>query len=474
MGFTQGEEGSIAHTPACHGVIVAFVACCMMLSGLRIFLSRSSQARTIFVVGVARDFPPPRLLDPEACPCTHLIPKSMKSPSSLIRFLALGASLVFLAGCAKQSSSSDSVPAAIKIGLNAEITGELSAVGTSSRNAAQLLVAELNAAGGLEVAGQKHLVDLVVGDNGGKPDQAAATAQRLISQNEVLAMVGPNASACAIPASAIAESMGVTMISPWSTNPKTTLDAATGKHKAFVFRGCFTDLFQGRVLAKFTLDTLKAKRAAVLYDVASEAPNGQATLFKDAFEKNGGQVVAFETYTTGDRDFSAQLTKIRAADPEVVFMPAYYNDVPLIAQQARRLGIAAPFVGSDAWSTPEIIKLGGADVEGSYFCNHYSTQIATPAAQKFVADYTAKYGQAPDDVAALTYDSLGLLLDAVKASGKIDDRKAVRDALAAVPARDGVTGAMRFTPEGGGDPVKSAVVLQIKDGKFSWVANAAP
>jgi branched-chain amino acid transport system substrate-binding protein len=399
----------------------------------------------------------------------------MKSLSSLSRLAALATSLLVLAGCAKQTSDAGAGSAsAVKIGLNAEITGELSAVGTSSRNAAQLLLSEINAAGGLEIAGKKHPVEIIVGDNGGKPDQAASTAQRLISQNEVLAMVGPNASACAIPASAIAESLGVTMISPWSTNPKTTLDAASGKHKAFVFRGCFTDLFQGRVLAKFTLDTLKARRAAVLYDVSSEAPNGQATLFKEAFEKNGGQIVAFETYTTGDRDFSAQLTKIRAANPDVVFLPAYYNDVPLIAQQARRLGITAPFVGSDAWSTPEIIKLGGPDVEGAYFCNHYSAQIATPVAQKFVADYTAKYGQAPDDVAALTYDSLGVLLDAVKASGKVDDRRAVRDALLTIPARDGVTGVLRFTPEGAGDPVKSAVILQIKDGKFSWVANAAP
>ncbi len=287
-------------------------------------------------------------------------------------------------------------------------------------------------------------------------------------------MVGPNASACAIPASAIAESLGVTMISPWSTNPKTTVDAVTGAPKTFVFRGCFTDLFQARVLAKFTLATLKAKRVAVLYDVASEAPNGQATLFRETFTANGGEVAAFETYTTGDRDFSAQLTKIRAAAPDVIFLPAYYNDVPLIAQQARRLGITAPFVGSDAWSTPEIIKLGGADVEGAYFCNHYSTEIATPAAKKFVAHYTAKYGQAPDDVAALTYDSLGLLLEAVKASGKIDDRRAVRDALAAIPSYAGVTGTMRFTAEGGGDPEKSAVILRIKDGKFAWVANAAP
>lgn len=376
---------------------------------------------------------------------------------------------LLLSGCGKSSSGPT-----VKIGLNVEVTGEHSAPGTSSRNAAELLVADLNANGGLEVAGKKYPVELVIGDNTSRPDLAASTAQRLIAQNNVLAMVGPNASGCAIPASTIAESQGVVMISPWSTNPKTTLDATSGQPKQFVFRGCFTDLFQSRVLAKFTIETLKAQSAAVIYDVASEAPNGQATLFKETFEKLGGKIVAFETYTTGDKDFSAQLTKIRAASPEVLFIPAYVGDVPLIAAQARRLGITAQFVGSDAWSTPKLIELGGADVEGAYLCNHYSPDIATPVARKFIADYTAKYGQAPDDVAALTNDSLGLLLDAVKASGKIDDRLAVRDALRSVPAREGVTGAMTFVGAVGGDPVKGAVVLRIKDGKFTWVANAAP
>lgn len=380
--------------------------------------------------------------------------------------LFAGLTLAVLAGCG------DGGGGGVKIGLNAELTGEMPAVGASSKNAAELFVSQVNADGGVDIAGQKTPLNLVVGDNGAKADQAAAVAQRLISQDNVVAMVGPNASACAIPASEIAESLGCPMISPWSTNPKTTVDATTGKSKDNVFRACFIDTFQAQVLAKFVLNDLKAKTAAVLYDVASEAPNGQATLFKETFEKNGGQVVGFETYTTGDRDFSAQLTKIKAANPEVIFLPAYYNDVPLIAQQARRLGITAPFVGSDAWSSPEIIKLGGADIEGSYFCNHYSTQIATPQAQKFMADYKAKYGQEPDDVAALTYDAFGLLAEAIKTAGSID-RKAVRDALASIQKFDGITGTMQFKP-GSGDPIKSAVILQIKDGKFVWVANAQP
>jgi branched-chain amino acid transport system substrate-binding protein len=381
------------------------------------------------------------------------------------RLAAAALAIAALAGCGESKPS-------VKIGLNTELTGEMPAVGASSKNAAELFVSQVNAAGGVKVGEETVPIDLIVGDNGAKADQAAAVAQRLISQDNVLAMIGPDASACAIPAADIAEAAKVAMISPWSTNPKTTLDPTTGKPKSYVFRACFIDTFQAGVLAKFVLNNLKAKTAAVLYDSTSEAPNGQATLFKETFEKNGGQIVGFETYTTGDKDFSAQLTKIKAANPEVIFLPAYYNDVPLIAQQARRLGITAQFVGSDAWSSPELIKLGGADIEGSFFCNHYSTQIATPIAQKFMSDYQAKYGQAPDDVAALTYDAFGLLIQAVKDAGKLD-RQAVRDALAKIPKYEGITGTMQFVP-GSGDPIKSAVILQIKDGKFVWVANAQP
>jgi branched-chain amino acid transport system substrate-binding protein len=346
-------------------------------------------------------------------------------------------------------------------------------VGASSKNAAEMFFEKLNAEGGIPLAdGQKKKVELVVRDNGAKADQSASVAQQLISSQGVVAMIGPNSSACAIPAGELAESLKCVMISPWSTNPKTTIDQASGVPKRYVFRGCFTDPFQALVLAKFAMNDLGAKKAAVLYDVSSEAPLGQATLFKDTFTAAGGEIVAFETFTTGDKDFSAQLTNIREAQPDIIFLPTYYNDVPLIAQQARRLGITVPFIGSDAWSSPEIIKLGGADVDGSYFCNHFSTQIATDEAKKFVADYTAKYGQAPDDVAALTYDACGLTAEAIKAAGK-NDREAVREALAQIREFKGVTGTFRFEP-GSGDPIKSAVVLQIKDGAFQWVTNAQP
>jgi len=380
-------------------------------------------------------------------------------------FCASVLALAGLTGCGGGGSPS------VKVGLNIELTGEMPAVGASAKNAAEMFVSQINSGGGLDMEGTKLPIELVIGDNGAKADQARTVAQRLISQDNVVAMVGPDASSCAIPASIVAETFKCPMISPWSTNSKTTLDEE-GKPKKYVFRACFIDPFEARVLAKFVLNNIKAKTAAVLFDVASEAPNGQANLFKEVFEQNGGQVVAFETYTTGDRDFSAQLTKIKALNPEVIFLPAYYNDAAGIARQARQQGITAQLVGSDAWSSPEIITLGGQDVESSYFCNHYSTEIATPVAKKFVADYTAKYGKAPDDVAALTYDAMGLITEAIRTAGKAD-RQAVRDALAEIPKYEGVTGTLQFQP-GSGDPVKSAVILQIKDGKFVWIANGQP
>jgi branched-chain amino acid transport system substrate-binding protein len=217
---------------------------------------------------------------------------------------------------------------------------------------------------------------------------------------------------------------------------------------------------------------MHAAKAGVLYDVASEAPKGQAELFKQDFEKDGGKVVAFETYTTGDKDFSAQLTKIKAAGPELVFLPAYYSDVPLQMQQAHRLGLTVPFLGSDSWSSPEIIKLAGQDSEGAFFCNHYSPDAKNETTGRFVVSYKKKYGQEPDDVAALTHDAFGVLRKAIAAAGKLD-REAVRDALSKITTYEGVTGKISYPP-GSGDPVKGAVMMKISGGKFTWVTNVDP
>ncbi len=388
----------------------------------------------------------------------------MEKTVLLAAFLIAAGALV--PGCADVSGPF------VRIGVVAELTGDIPAVGASCRNAAELAAAEVNDAGGLNLGGRKHKIRLYIEDTGGSADRSASAARKLITQKEVTAIVGPNASRYAVPASDVAESSRVVLITPWSTTPNTTRDATTGAPKRYVFRACFTDPFQGKVVARFARDELKAGRAAVLYDVASEYNKGIAEIFKASFEEKRGRVVAFETYTTNDTDFSAQLTRIRRARPDVVFLPNYYSEVPLQVRQARRLGIRAPFVGSDSWGSEELVKLAGADVDGCFFSSHYAADAATPAATRFIQAYRSRYGGTPDDVAALTYDAFGLLFRALETAGRTD-REAVRDAMARISLYEGVTGTMRFR-EGSGDPIKSAVILRIKGGKFAWFANANP
>jgi len=375
-------------------------------------------------------------------------------------FLGLLSLLLLLAfGCGRAPENE------IRIGVNAELTGSKPTVGDSCKKAMELLASQVNAEGGLKLGDKKYHVKLFVEDNEDKAESAAAAAQKLISQNNVLAIIGPNASGNAIPAARICEDAGVIMVSPWSTNPKTT------EGKKFVFRACFIDDFQGQVMAKFARENLKAPTAAVLYDVASEYNKGIAEFFKKSFEAVGGKVVAFESYTKDDKDFSSQLTTIKAANPTVLFLPNYYNEVPLQVQQARRLGLTCPFIGSDSWGSPEILTLCGVELDESYFSTHYATDIATDTAQKFIKAYEAKYGKKPDDVAALTYDAGLLLCQAITQAGSLDRLK-VRDALAQVKEFEGVTGKMTF--QGGGDPIKSAVILEVKDGQFKYFASVQP
>lgn len=386
----------------------------------------------------------------------------------LLLLVVIGLLSVWLGACSGDSNNSN----VIRIGVVAELTGDIPAVGASCKNAAELAVKEVNDAGGLEINGSKYRIELIIKDNAGNADQTASAVQQLISDQNVVAIIGPNASRYAIPASEVAESGRVLLISPWSTNPKTTLDATTNEPKKFVFRAAFIDPFQGRVVAKFAYRTLKTNKAAVLFDGDSEYNKGIAEYFKTTYEQNGGQVVAYETYKAGDKDFSAQLARIKAASPDVIFLPNYYTEVPLQIQQAHRLGITVPFLGSDSWGTADLLKLCGSECDGYYFSTHYAPDAATPVSTKFIEAYKNTYGAVPDDVAALTYDSFGLLWQALQSAGKAD-RQAVRDALASIPNYEGVTGTMTFV-EGSGDPIKSAVILKIKEGKFVWFANANP
>lgn len=372
-----------------------------------------------------------------------------------------------LAGCGRWGTGQS-----VKIGANLELTGDIQAVGKSGRNAAELFFGQLNDAGGVMLGDERVPAALIVRDNGARATQAASIAQQLITRDNVIAMVGPNSSACAIDAGEIAERLKCVMVSPWSTSLRTTRDASSGASKRHVFRACYTDPFQAQALAKFALETLGAKSAAVLHDETSEEPSDQAALFRETFTAGGGKIVAFESYKAGNRDFTAQLTAIRDARPDVLFLPAYFTDVPQIGGQARRLGINATLLGSDAWNARDIIRSGATDLEGSYFANHFSMHAATPEARKFVADYSAKFGSPPDDVAALTYDACGLIVAALAQSGKAD-RGALREALARIREYKGVTGTFRFEP-GSGDPLKSVEILGIKDGEFVWAAEVQP
>ena len=351
----------------------------------------------------------------------------------------------------------------IKIGVIASITGSIPAVGKSTVDAANMAVKEVNDAGGLEIAGKKYKIELFIEDDQDKKETAVSVAQKLINQSGVVAIVGPQASRNAIPAAEVAEGAHVPMISPWSTNPTTTLN------KKYVFRAAFIDSFQGRVMARFAIEQIGATKAAVLYDAASEYNRGIAEFFKEVYEQAGGQVVAFEIYTTGETDFSKQLTAIKDSGAQVVFLPNYYSEVPLQVEQARALGIETPFIGADAWGGIEAQYLPA--LEGSYYSTHYATDIASPVAQKFITAYQAAYGTVPDDVAALTYDAFGMLFEAMKSQAKTDS-ESIRNGLAAISRYEGVTGTMEY--KGTGDPVKSAVILQVKDGKISFFRLAEP
>jgi branched-chain amino acid transport system substrate-binding protein len=365
-------------------------------------------------------------------------------------------------------------PETIKVGINAPLTGDIPKVGEDTKLAAQMWLEDVTAAGGIEVGGKKYKVELIIEDNESKAESAVKANTKLITEEDVLAFVGPQSSKQAIPAGGKANELGTPMVSPWSTNPDTTKD------RPFVFRGCFLDPFQGPVVAKFIKNELGFKKAAVLYDVASDYPKGLAEFFKSAWEElNGpGSVVAYESFTTKDTDFSSQLTKINNSGAEFLFDPQYYNEVALIVQQAHQLGWDKPIVGSDSWGSAETVKLCGKDCHGLFFSTHYAAAGAKGATKAFIDRYVKKHGYVPDDVAALTWDAMRIVQTAIEGAGELTgdiekDRKTVRDALATIKDFDGITGGMTFTEDG--DPIKCAVIVRISDtSEFEFYKSVCP
>ncbi|MET0626362.1 MAG: ABC transporter substrate-binding protein [Pyrinomonadaceae bacterium] len=350
---------------------------------------------------------------------------------------------------------------AILVGVYGDLSGQTSSFGESTRNGAQMAIDEINAAGGIN--GRK--VQAVVEDDQGQPQQASTVVTKLINQDKVVAIIGEVASSNSLAAAPRAQEAKVPMITPSSTNPKVT------QVGDYIFRVCFTDDFQGAVAAKFAANTLKAKKAAILGDFQSDYSKGMTQYFVQEFTGAGGQIVAQQSYTQTDADFKGQLTNIRAAAPDVIFVPGYYGQVGVIAKQAKELGITAPLLGGDGWDSPKLFELGGASLDGAYMVNHYSTDDPSPAVQKFVAAYKAKYGAVPDAIAALGYDAMNVLADAIRRAGTTESAK-LRDAIAATKGFAGVTGSININESR--DAVKPAVVFELRDRKLVYKETIQP
>ena len=375
------------------------------------------------------------------------------------QFLAAMAVSLFLTGCNKPDDQSGGDT--IKVGECASLTGSEATFGQSSHKGTQLAVDELNANGG--VLGKK--IQLLTEDDQSQAGQSATVVRKLISSDGVVAILGEVASSRSLEAAPICQQNKIPMISPASTNPKVT------EAGDYIFRVCFIDPFQGTVMANFARKTLKLQNIAVLTDVKSDYSVGLAKFFKAGVVAGGGKIAVEQNYSGGDKDFNAQLTSIKASNPDGIFVPGYYTEVGLIALQAKQLGLTVPIFGGDGWESSSLVPIGGAALEGDYFSTHFSPKDTSPAVQNFVKQYKQKFNETPDAMAALGYDSVMILADAMKKTGSTDGAK-VRDALAAEKDFPGVTG--NLTMDANRNASKPAVILTIKNGAFKYVETVSP
>ena len=349
----------------------------------------------------------------------------------------------------------------IIVGEFASLTGGSASFGQSSHKGTQLAIEELNAAGG--VLGKK--IKLITEDDQSLSGQPATIVRKLITQDRAIAILGEVASSKSLEAAPICQQNKVPMISPASTNPKVT------EVGDYIFRICFIDPFQGTVMAKFALDK-GFKKVAVLTDVKQDYAVGLSEFFVKHFTANGGTIVKDQKYSTGDKDFKAQLTSIKASKPDAIFVPGYYAEVALIARQAKQLGMSkVPLLGGDGWVGDSLLKVAGNALDGSFFSSHFSAEDKSPATQDFVKKFQAKYGAVPDDMAALGYDSAMILADAIKRAGGTDSAK-LRDAIAATKDFKGITGSI--TIDAARNASKSAVIMTIENSAFRFLQSVAP
>jgi branched-chain amino acid transport system substrate-binding protein len=352
--------------------------------------------------------------------------------------------------------------APIKIGQYGAFSGKDSAFGIAARKGVILAVEEVNAAGG--VLGRK--LELLTEDNESKDGESGTIARKFVARDKVIAVLGGNASANSLEAAPICQRAHVPMIAISSTNPRVT------EMGDYIFRVCFIDPFQGAVLAKFARETLHVKQVAILSSVGNPYAVGLTKVFREKFLAAGGRIVADQKYNEGDKDFRAQLTTIKAAGPDAIFASGYYTEGALICQQARQLGLDLPIFGGDGWEAPELITLGGAAVEGTYYSAHFSKDSTAPEVINFIKKFRARWNdEYPDGIAANGYDAVHLLVNALQRAGTTAGPR-LRDALAATRNFAGVTGLISIDAER--NAAKPAVILTVKDGKFKFVESVAP
>jgi branched-chain amino acid transport system substrate-binding protein len=349
----------------------------------------------------------------------------------------------------------------IKIGEFGSLTGDNASFGTSQNNGVQMALEEINAAGG--VLGKK--INLTVEDNETKQGETTTIARKLISQDHVVAIIGEVASSKSLEAAPICQASKIPQIATAATNPRVT------QVGDYIFRVCFTDDFQAVVIARFVLEKLKLNKIAFMTDVKQDYSVGLTNIAKDYLTKNGATIVKEQSYSSGDKDFRAQLTDLKAAAPDVIIITGYYPEAALIAKQARQFGIKATLVGGDGWDGSSLIPVGGKAIEGSYFSNHFSVEDTSPLVQTFVQKYKQKYNATPDAFAALGYDAMKLLADAITRAGAADPEK-IRVAIQDTENFPGVSGKITIGKDRNAQ--KSAVIITIKDGAYKYAETIEP
>jgi len=371
---------------------------------------------------------------------------------------------MFGAACTKKSGDATSAANSNEIvfGEYGSMTGSESTFGIATHKGIMMAVEEANKAGGIK--GKQ--IRVVTYDDQGKSDEAVTVVTKLITQDKAQIILGEVASSRSIAAGAVAQQYKIPMVSPSSTNPKVT------QIGDYIFRVCFIDPFQGSVMAKFTMNNLKVKKAAIFRDIRSDYSMGLANFFSEEFKKMGGEIVVDESYSSQDADFKTQLGKIKAANPDVIFVPGYYTEVGLIARQARQLGYKGTLLGGDGWDSEKLTEIAGESILGSYFSNHFAPEDKNPMVQNFVAQYKAKYGEVPNGLASMGYDAALVSIDALKRAPDLGPAT-IRDALAATKNFQAVTGII--TINGERNAVKPAVVLKVAGAQqYQYVTTINP